>query len=123
MGRFDDKNFSVDIDGAEFAGGKIKGAVQGRISEDLFPLRTTFLAEGIDLSAILNLASKSIKLPYHVAGEMKRASFEGTINSKESLDGHASVEARKVSVLNPATSRNLAKDTILNANIEFKGTN
>jgi len=120
-GRLDDKNFSVDIGGAEFASGRIKGAVHGRISDGFFPIRTTFLAEGIDLSAILNLASKSIKLPYHVAGEMKRASFEGTINSKESLDGHASVEARKVSVLNPATSRNLAKDTILNADIEFKG--
>ena len=121
MGRFDDKNFSVDIGGAEFAGGRIKGAVQGRISEGFFPIRTTFLAEGMDLSAILNLASKSIKVPYHVAGEMKRASFEGTINSQESFDGHASVEVRKVSVLNPATSRNLAKDTILNADIKFKG--
>src|SRR4030042_484123 len=115
MGRFDDKNFSVDIDGAEFAGGKIKGAVQGRISEDLFPLRTTFSAEGIDLNAILNIASKSIKLPYHVAGEMKKASFEGTLNSQESLNGHASLEARKVSVFNPTTKQNLAKDAFINA--------
>jgi hypothetical protein len=52
---------------------------------------------------------------------MKRASFEGTINSKESLDGHASVEARKVSVLNPATNQNLVKEVFLNADIEFKG--
>jgi hypothetical protein len=121
IGRFDDKNFSLDIDGVEFAGGRIKGAVQGRISEDLFPLRTTFLAEGIDLSAILNIASKSIKLPYHVTGEMKRASFEGTLNSQESLNGNASVEARKVSVFNPTTKQNLAKDAFINADIEFKG--
>ena len=35
------------------------------------------------------------------------------------MNGHASVEARKVSVLNPTTSRNLAKDAFLNADIEF----
>ena len=120
IGKFDDKNFSVDIGGAEFAGGKIKVAIQGRTSEGFFPLRTTFSAEGIDLSAILNLVSKSIKLPYHVAGEIKRASFEGTINSQESLNGLASVEARKVSVFNPITSRNLVKDTSINVDIEFK---
>ena len=119
IGRFDDKNFSLDIGGAEVAGGRIKVAVHGRTSEGFFPIRTTFLAEGIDLSAILNLASKLIKLPHHVTGEMKRASFEGTINSQESLNGHASVEARKVSVLNPTTGRNLVKDAFLHADIEF----
>ena len=120
IGRFDDKIFSVDIGEAEFAGGRIKVAAHARTSEDFFPIRTTFLAEGVDLSVISNLASKSIKLPYAVAGEIKRAFFEGTIHSQESLDGHASVEARKVSVFNPTTKQNLAKDAFINADIEFK---
>jgi hypothetical protein len=70
-GRFDDKNFSVNIAGAEVAGGRIKVALCGRASESLFPIRTTFLAENIDLRAILNAASKSIKLPHHIVGDEK----------------------------------------------------
>jgi hypothetical protein len=120
-GRFDEKTFSVEVTRTDFSEGRIRFAVDGRISENPFPIKAKFIAEGIDLSAILNLASKSIKLPYHVTGEMKKASFEGTINSLESLKGHASVEARKVSILNPATKRNLAKDVFLNADIEFIG--
>jgi hypothetical protein len=118
-GRFDNKIFSVDIAGAEVAGGRIKFTAQGRTSEGFFPIRTNFLAEGIDLSALLNLASKTIKLPYRVAGEVRKASFEGTFHSQESLNGHASVEARKVSVLNPTLGRNLLKDAFLHADIDF----
>ncbi len=120
IGRVDEKKFTVDIGGAEVAGGKIKVAIHGKTSEIPFPLKTTFLAEGFDLSEMSNLAPKSIKLPYRVTGEIKRASFEGTINSQESFVGLASLEARKVSAFNPITNRNLLKDGFINVDLEFK---
>ncbi len=120
IGRLDDKTFSVDIGGAEFAGGRIKIAVHGKTAEGLFPIRTTFWAEGMDLSSISNIASKSIDFPYRLVGKVKRASFEGTIDSQESLNGFASLEATKVSVFNPRTSRNLVKDGSISADLEFK---
>ncbi len=121
IGEFNDKHFSLDIGGAEVAGGRIKAAVRGNTTEGLLPLRTTFLAEGIDLSAALKLAPKSMELPYSLAGEVKRASFDGTVDDQESLKGYGSVDARKVTVLNPTTSRNLVKDASLKADIEFMG--
>ncbi|MFB3884156.1 MAG: DUF748 domain-containing protein [Thermodesulfobacteriota bacterium] len=122
MGRFDDKTFSVDIGGVEFAGGRVKAAVQGGISEGFFPLRVTLGGEGIDFGTLWNLAPKSMKPPYHVAGEIKRVSFEGIVHSQESLSGHAALEARKLSVFNPAAGRTLFKDASFTGNGEFKGS-
>jgi hypothetical protein len=118
-GRFDNKNFSIDITHAEVVGGRIKVATHGRTSGNIFPIRTTFLAENINLSAIFNEISKSIKLPFHVTGEMKRINFEGTIFNQGSLNGQTSFEVGKLSVSNPSTGRNIIKDAFLHADIEF----
>jgi hypothetical protein len=120
-GSFDDKNFSMDIANAEVAGGRIKVTADGRTSEKFFPIKTNILAEGIDLNTIFNVVSKSIKLPFHVAGEMKKINFDGTINSLESLNGHASVDARILSVSNLSTGRNFIKDAFLHTDVELMG--
>ena len=119
--KLDNKDFSLDISRAEVSGGRITLNAQGRISEGPFPIKTNLVVEGIDLEAMLKSGSALMKLPYRVSGDMKRASFEGTINSQDSLNGHAFVEARRVSIGNPGTGRNIVKDALLIAEIEFKG--
>jgi hypothetical protein len=118
-GMFDAENFSMDISNAEVANGRIKFAAQGRTSENPFPIGATFLAENINLGAIVNAVSKSIRLPFHIAGELKSMNFKGTIQSKGSLNGHAFAEAGKLSISVPSTGRNLIKDGFLHSEIEF----
>lgn len=120
-GSFDDKNFSLEIAGAEVAGGKIKATAKGRASEGFFPIRTAFSAEGVDLNALSNLISKiiNLKLLYQVTGVMKKVSFEGTIHSQESLKGSASLEASNLSVSASKTGRTLIKNAFIQTDIEF----
>jgi hypothetical protein len=120
-GKFDDKNFSVEIAGAEIAGGKIRATTKGMTSEGLFPIKATFLAERVDLTTLSNFISKTtnLKLPYRIAGAMKKASFEGTIHSQESLNGNASFEADNLSVSTASPVRTLVKNAFLRADVEF----
>ena len=118
-GSFDEKNFSLDISQAEFSEGKIRLTAGGRTSENPFPLKAKILAEGIDLRLLSNSLPKSLRLPYNVEGEIQRATFEGTIDSQESLRGNGSLDARKVSISNPSTGRNFVKDASFHADIEL----
>ncbi len=119
-GRFDEKYFFIDIPQAETFKGLIKLTAQGKTKEGPFPIKTNFLAEGIDLAALSKLAQKSLKLPYQVAGNIKRMSFEGIINPEASLMGHAFFEANKVSVSKPDAGRSIVKDGLFHGEIEFK---
>jgi hypothetical protein len=120
-GSVDEQNFSLDISQMEFSGGKIRLAAGGRTSENPFPIKAKVTAEGIDLSLLLNSLPKSLSLPYTVAGNIQQATFEGTIDSQESLLGHGFLETRKVSVSNPSTGRNFVKDASFHAEIELMG--
>jgi hypothetical protein len=120
-GSLDEKNFSVDISQADFSGGKIRLMAGGRTSDNPFPLKVKILAEGIDLSLLSNSLPKSLKLPYTVAGDIQRATFEGTIDSQDSFYGNALLETRKASILNPSTRRHFVKDASFYAQIEFMG--
>jgi hypothetical protein len=119
--KFDEKNFYVDISRADVSGGRIRLTANARTSEGPFPVRTNFVAENIDLESLSESALKLLNLRYRVAGEIKRATFDGTLNSHESLYGHALLEARKISVLNPGTGRNIVKDASFNTEMEFNG--
>jgi hypothetical protein len=121
QGRFDEKNFSIDISRAEVSGGRINLTAYGKTSEGPFPIKTSAVAERISLGALAKSTSKWLKIPSGMTGDFNKATFEGTINSQDSLNGHAFVEARKVSVLNPETGRNIIKDAFFKAEIEFMG--
>ena len=120
-GKFDEKNFSFNIPQAEIAGGKVRILAQGRMAEGPFPVKTAIEAEGISLAILSKSLPKSFKLPYRVGGDLKRITFEGTIDSKESFHGQASLEGRELSVLNPEAGRNILKETSLRANVELMG--
>jgi len=120
-GNFDQKNFSVDISQVEFSGGKIRLAADGKTSQNPFPIKAKMIADGIDLSLLSNSLPKSLSFPYTVKGDIQQATFEGIIDSQESLLGNGFLEARKVSVSNPSAGRNLVKDASFRAEIELKG--
>ena len=120
-GRFDEKTFFIDISRVDFSGGKIRFTADGWTSKNPFPIKAKFIAEGIDLGLLSKSASKSLKLPYTAAGDIQRATFEGTIDSQESLRGNGSLDARKVSVSNTSTGRNLVKNASFHAEIELMG--
>ena len=120
-GKFDEKDFSFDIQHAEMFGGRLKLAAEGMVSENLFPIKTNVVAEDMDLTVLSKLLSKSIKIPYNVAGNMKKATFQGILNSRTSLLGSAFLEAGKVSFSDSNTGKNIIKDASLRAALEFEG--
>jgi len=121
VGRFDEKNFFLDIENAEMFGGRLKLTAEGNLSENLFPIKTNVVAEDIDLTVLSKLLSKSIKIPYSVAGNMKKATFQGILNSQTNVVGSALLQAGKVSFSASNTGKNIVKDGSLKAELEFKG--
>jgi len=121
-GRFDEKNFTLDIQHAEMFGGSLRLAAEGNISENLFPIKTNIVVESIDLAALSKSLPKSIKIPYGVAGNMKKATFQGILNSKTNVVGSAFMEAGKISFSDSNIGKNIIKDSSLKAELEFKGT-
>lgn len=120
-GKFDEKNFYVDISRSDVSGGGIRLTANGRTLEGPFPIRTNFVAENVDLESLSESVLKLLNVRYRVSGDIRRATFEGTINSRESLDGHALLEARNVSVVNPGTGRSVVKGASFNSEMEFNG--
>lgn len=120
-GRFDEKDFFVDIPGAEISGGRINLAATGKTSKGPFPVKIKATAENMDMGVISGAASKFSEFPYIISGDVKNAAFDGTVNSADSLYGNASVKARKISVLKADSKRNILKDVSLNSEIKFEG--
>jgi len=120
-GRFDEKTFSINLSRADFSGGRIRFTADGRISQNPFPLKVKILAEAFDLSLLSNSLWKSLRLPYTVAGDIQQATFEGIIDSQQSMRGNGSLNARKVSISNPSTGRSFVKDASFHADIESMG--
>jgi uncharacterized protein involved in outer membrane biogenesis len=120
-GRFDEKEFFVNIPGAEISGGRINLAAMGKTSKGPFPVKISAVAENLDMGFISGAASKFSEFPYSISGGIMSAAFGGTMNSVDSLYGNASVKAGKVSVLKADSKRNILKDVSLNSEIIFEG--
>jgi hypothetical protein len=120
-GRFDEKNFFLNIQNAGVFGGRLKLTAEGNVSRNLFPIKTNVMAEEIDLTVLSELLSNSIKIPYRVAGNMRKATFQGILNSQTDLLGSAFLEAEKVSFSASNTGKDIIKDGSLKAELEFKG--
>ena len=120
-GKFDDRNFSMEISRSQTFGGQLKFLAYGKTSGGPFPLKSSFAAEEIDLAAISKAVSKRVKLPYRIEGGLKRAAFDGILQSQDSLTGHASLEAGKVSVLRIEDGRNIVKEGLFHGEMDFSG--
>jgi hypothetical protein len=120
-GKFNGKDFYVDIPGAEVAGGKIKLIVKGKASGGPFPLEINATAENIDIGVISTALQKISEIPYSTSGNIKNAVFNLTVHSVDSLYGNASVKARRISIAKTGSKRNMVKDVYLNSEIRFEG--
>ncbi len=120
-GKFDEKNFYVDISRADVSGGRMTVTARGRTLEGPFPIKTNFVAEDIDLEKLSESVLKLLNLRCHMTGGIKRATFDGTINSRKSLNGHAVLEATNISILNLRTRSNIVKDASFKSEMEFNG--
>jgi hypothetical protein len=113
-------DFSLDIPRVNILDGRIKLALSGKISKNPFPLKIKVIAEDIDISLISNAVSKFSKVPYDISGEIKNATFDGTINSADSIYGKGFLKARKISVLKIDTKKYILKDVLLDSGILFR---
>ncbi len=120
-GTFDEKTFSINLSRTDFSGGRMQFTADGRTSEDPFPLKMKIVAEGLDLGLLPDSLWKSLKLPYAVAGDIQQATFDGILDSRQSIRGKGSLNARKVSISNPSTGRNFVKDASFHTDIESTG--
>jgi hypothetical protein len=122
VGRFDNKEFSVDIPNSQIPQGSLKLSVRGRVSEGPFPITILSTAENIEIGNLSKAVSKISGMPYVVSGNVKVAGFEGSIDSLQSANGSAEIQAEKISILNK-NNRNILKEGAIKSRIEFRGEN
>lgn len=115
-GALDGKYFSLDIPRAEVSGGSIKLSSKGRSSGGPFPVVVAVHAENINLAGLSRDAVKIKNEPYYMSGNLRRASFEGTITSRESARGKAEINLEKASVMNK-DKRNIIHELSLNGGV------
>jgi len=119
-GRFDNKEFSIDIPDAQIPRGSAKLSARGRVSGGPFPIHISSTAENIEIGNLSEAAQKISGSPFVASGNIKNASFEGTINSSQSIQGNAVMNAEKIS-FRKMDSRNIFKDAALRVKIDFMG--
>jgi len=76
-GNFHEREFSVDIPLAEFAGGRIMVIAEGNTFQKPFPVKAEMTAEHIDLDAISAAAEKFSETGYRISGNLQTARFKG----------------------------------------------
>ncbi len=119
--KFDRKAFSLDIHGTEFFKGTVALSVEGKTSGGPFPVGATVEADSLDLPALYSVASEFVEIPYRFSGMLERASFHGTLESMNSVNGSAEVHAKKLAVIKTADNKTLLKDGVLIAGASFHG--
>ncbi len=119
---FAEDGFSVDITDAGIARGKVTMNAKGKVSGGPFPVEAKISAENVDLLGISRAVSKSLKVPYYVTGNIRSATFDGSMDSALSLRGRASLRGRNLSLLKTDTNRILVKDIAFISDIACKGT-
>ncbi len=120
-GRFDNKDFSVDVTGLKISGGGVRLKAAGKTAEGPFPLRISSTAEDIDMGDLVKETSKILAIPYDISGDLKRGKFDGTVYSAASIQGDGEMRAEKIYLRKKDSKRNILKDVSLRGGIEFRG--
>lgn len=113
--------FSLVISQAEFAGGRIRAFAQGKAPDQVFPVKAELTAEHIDVGVLSLAAEKFLDTGYRISGDLKSAGFKGTIDSKVSLHGEATMDVQKFAVLNTKTKRYLLKGVSVQPAVTMQG--
>lgn len=118
---FDEKAFSVDISQAGIFGGRMTIALGGQTSRDVLPLTIVSSSENIDLAALSRDILPHAGRSYPVSGFITSMFFKGTINSIESVEGVASIQAENLAIADGKRKLDLVKEGIVKADIAFRG--
>jgi hypothetical protein len=117
---FDEKEFSVDVSGADAAGGSVTLNALGKVPKGPFPVKAEIDLRDIDLGD-LSRASLFRKLPCSVTGSLKRAALSGILDSPVSLQGRVAVEAKNLSFLKQDSKETILKGLELNSEAACSG--
>jgi hypothetical protein len=75
----------------------------------------------IDLREMSSVLARSYKIPYQPTGELDIASFRGTLESGNFINGTASFRGKKLSVSKSGEDKPVIKDGVLNSEATFHG--
>ena len=120
-GRFDNSTFSLSVPEAAIANGNAELSVKGKASGGPFPLTIVAKARDIDIGNLSGEILKITGMPYAVSGNCKSFIFEGTLDSQESVQGNADVQADKIAVIR-TDKKNIVQAASLNGGITFRGS-
>jgi hypothetical protein len=120
--KFDKKVFSLDLQGSELFKGTVKLSAEGKASGGPFPMTITLTADSADLSALYSVASEFIEIPYRLSGMLDHASFHGSLESMNSVNGSAVVHAKQLSVIKSADNKTIVKDGAFDSEAAFRGS-
>ncbi len=120
-GRFDKNVFSLDMPRTELFQGIIKLSAKGKTSGGPFPMTVAVTAENLDLLALSRAVSGFFEIPYRISGKITNASFRGTMESINSIDGSAAIRANNLAVIKAEGNKTVIKDVILNSEVAFHG--
>jgi hypothetical protein len=118
--KFSSGGFTLDIPDADFSGGKLTLAADGRTTQGPFPVKLNMTAENLDLGAMLS-SGRIMPDSYRVSGDLKKVFFSGTLTSVEVIHGEMKLELERFSVLNEKTKLHLIKDLSVSPLITLKG--
>jgi hypothetical protein len=118
---FDEEMFVASVSEAVIAGGRLTLTARGRSFRSPFPFKADLIAENIDLAVISDFASRFSSVPYSVSGILEKADLKIALASENSSNGHASVSAKKISLLKKEGNRSLLRDASLEVDSIFRG--
>lgn len=119
--KFNKDTFSLDFAGTNLFGGTANFSVGGRTSGGPFPMTLTAAIGKIDLREMSSVLARSYKIPYQPTGELDVASFRGTLESGNLINGTASFRGKKLSVFKSGEDKPVIKDGVLNSEATFHG--
>jgi len=120
-GRFDNSTFSLSVPEAAIANGNAELSVKGKAAGGPFPLTIIAKARDIDIGNLSGEILKMTGMPYALSGNCKSFTFEGALDSQESVQGNAEVQADKIAVIRN-DKKNIVQAASLNGGITFTGS-
>jgi hypothetical protein len=112
-GRFGKHGLHLTVPAASLFKGKISFVADRGPGGGLFPLRLRLAADHLDVASLSKAATGYVHLPVRLGGTIQEASFDGIIESADSLSGTASVACKGLSVTPKEKAGNLLKDASL----------
>lgn len=119
--RLEGTSLSLLVSQAEAFGGKIRLVAQGRVSSPLFPVKLNLSLEDVDLGLLSKWGWISSRMPFEARGTVKRATFDGVLEARNSFQGQSLLEVEGISLLSAQKKRPLVTDARTHLLLEWLG--